>query len=677
MSSKVLSSALVFLFFSFLDSPPIIAQKSKEDSLLQIVRENKNDKSVFSAFAELGELTSKANAQKGVYYFRRALALPFHMEYSREFVKTYNSLGELYHILGKYDSSFIVCYQALQVEQKFNYESEMALTYQEIGKNYLRLSKMDSARMYFQQGLAISIRVGDKRTEAGIYLNLGNVFIDETNYSEALNQFIKAEKIYEGLASEDNGLIKALGNIGNVEFIIGNYDKALDYTQRSLQLSKDPENDLNAAYCHRLNGRIFRKKKDTLRAQSEYREALEIYIKRGDQRNEGETRQSIGNIHFDLHEFKKAIVEYEKAIQIGHRISNPSLLAYAFSGMGFTLYELKEFNKAISYFDSSTVSARSIKNFYLVMDAYQIISDIHKEQTHYKEALAFHQLYSTLKDSLTEEETKQGTKELEAKYQNAKKQNQIELLQKDQLLKDISLRQNRTVQSTMVVAFLLLAIIAFLVYNRHRLVEQAKRHTEIQQMRNEISRDLHDDMGSTLSSIHIISELALEEYPQEPSTKYFKHIAEHSAKMMEGMSDMVWSINPNNDSVQNMVTKMKEFSAEILEPKNISYRFQGEETLHSPLNVKKRKNIFLIFKESINNAAKYSEGTFVDVNLSEEANNLLLTINDNGKGFDTTKVQSGNGLGNIRARANEINASLELESILGKGTTLKMKIPLT
>jgi two-component system, NarL family, sensor histidine kinase UhpB len=678
MSSRVLFSVFNLLIFSFWGSPEAEAQTIKEDSLLQVISENKNDKSSFKAFTELGELTSKANIQKAVSYYRKALALPFHMEYSREFVQAYISLGELYHILGRYDSSFIVCRQALLVAQKFNYESEMAQAYQEIGKNFLRLSQMDSARTYFQQGLAISNRVGDKRTEAGIYLNLGNVLIDETNYSEALNQFIKAEKIYEGLEPDKNGLIKVLSNIGNVEFIIGNYDKALEYTERSLQLSNNLESNLDAAYCHRLNGRIFRKKKDTLKAQGEYREALGIYIKRGDQRNEGETRQSIGNIYFDLHEFKNAIVEYEKSIQIGHHISNPSILAFAFSGMGFTWYELKEFNKAIAYFDSSIVSARKIKNFYLVMDAYQIISGIHKEQAHYKEALTFHHLYSALKDSLIEKENRQGTKELEAKYQNEKKQTQIELLQKNQLLKDISLRQNRTVQSTMVIAFLLLAIIAFLVYNRSRLVEQAKRHTEIQQMRNEISRDLHDDMGSTLSSIHIISQLALKENQGDPSSKYFQHIADHSAKMMEGMSDMVWSINPNNDSVQNMVTKMKEFSAEILEPKNISYQFQGEETLHSTvLDVKKRKNIFLIFKESINNAAKYSEGTIVHINLSEEASHLLLSIHDNGKGFDIAKVQSGNGLGNLRARANEINATLELESILGKGTTLKLRIPLT
>jgi signal transduction histidine kinase len=185
-------------------------------------------------------------------------------------------------------------------------------------------------------------------------------------------------------------------------------------------------------------------------------------------------------------------------------------------------------------------------------------------------------------------------------------------------------------------------------------------------------------MGSTLSSIHIISQLALKENHDEPSGKYFQRISENSAKMMESMSDMVWSINPDNDSLQKMLIKMKEFSAEMLEPKNMSYQFQGEETLNGTvLDVAKRKNIFLIFKESINNAAKYSEGSSVDIHFAQVANELLLTIRDNGKGFDYMKVQNGNGLKNMRARALEIKGQLNLEAIEGQGTTLKLKLPLT
>jgi signal transduction histidine kinase len=181
----------------------------------------------------------------------------------------------------------------------------------------------------------------------------------------------------------------------------------------------------------------------------------------------------------------------------------------------------------------------------------------------------------------------------------------------------------------------MLVAIGLLVFNRNRAIQQARRQAEIERVRNQIARDLHDDMGSTLSSINLISQVALTEDSGGVQTKYFKRIAEQSAKMMESMSDMVWSINPHNDTLQKTVVKMKEFSAEILEPKNIGYKFEIDEALNSIfLDVASRKNLFLIFKESINNAAKYSGSSFINIFITQESGELLLTIKDNGKGFD-------------------------------------------
>jgi two-component system, NarL family, sensor histidine kinase UhpB len=125
-----------------------------------------------------------------------------------------------------------------------------------------------------------------------------------------------------------------------------------------------------------------------------------------------------------------------------------------------------------------------------------------------------------------------------------------------------------------------------------------------------------------------------------------------------------------------MVIKMKEFLTEILESKNINYRFSGAETMRSlVLSPAKRKNLFLIFKEAINNSAKYSEASFVNITLAQQDGQLHLTITDNGKGFDLVNVKKGNGLHNINERAKEVNALVELYSN-NSGTTLKLLTPL-
>ncbi len=671
-------SICCFLLIGSLFSNPLFAQKSQEDSLKKIIHQNKNDNSTFRAYKKLGALNEKKNSREAVKYFLHAVSFPFHLEYAKEFVETYNSLGELYHTMSLYDSSNLMCRQALGLAQKFNLEKEIGFAYQRIGLNFMRATQSDSAKFYFNLALPIFIKAKDYSHEGGIYINLGNIFLDEGNYSEALNQYIKGAKVFEGQAHDTVRLASAWVNIGNVESAIGQYDKALDYAKRSLLLFQKYGSPANSAYCHRLIGRILRKQTLPEKALAQYREALTIYEQLSDQRNLSETFQSVGNIYYDINKYTEALGEYEKSLAIARAIADDRLMAFNYSAIGETWFKLKKLNTAIAYLDSGMKQSRKIKNRDLTADAYGILSAIYAQQNRYKEAFVTHQSYSELKDSISNDENRHSFEELEHKYQNAKKQSQIDLLQKDQQLKNIFLQQSRTLQTAMVIAFGLLIAIGFLVINRNRLIHQAKRQMEIERMRNQIARDLHDDIGSTLSSINIVSQLAIKENQTELGIKYFQRIADQSAKMMESMDDMVWSINPENDSLQKMVTKMKEFSEEILEPKNIHYQFEGEETFNGTvLDVAKRKNIFLIFKETVNNAAKYSEGTNVAITITQKANELHLTVHDNGKGFDFMKVKNGNGLGNLKERAREINATLELSSTVGQGTTMKMKLPLT
>lgn len=196
------------------------------------------------------------------------------------------------------------------------------------------------------------------------------------------------------------------------------------------------------------------------------------------------------------------------------------------------------------------------------------------------------------------------------------------------------------------------------------------------QIRSKVARDLHDDMGSTLSSIKIMSNIALEKNEPATALHYLKTIRQNATAMQESMSDMVWAINPENDSVEQVIIRMKEFCAEILEPLNIQYAFYEEgDFSYIKLDLNTRKDFYLIFKEALNNAAKYSTCTAVLIHLRYTNGGISLSIEDNGKGFDTTATSSGNGLRNMNYRARSIAASLVIESKAGKGTSVKVEIP--
>jgi signal transduction histidine kinase len=194
-------------------------------------------------------------------------------------------------------------------------------------------------------------------------------------------------------------------------------------------------------------------------------------------------------------------------------------------------------------------------------------------------------------------------------------------------------------------------------------------------IRSKIARDLHDDMGSTLSSINIISKMALENAKGEEISDHLEKIKENSGNMLDSMSDIVWAINPGNDTLDKVILRMKEFAGDILDPLNIRYEFmQDGDFKHVKLDLNKRKDFYLVFKEAINNVAKYSQCKRVDVLLFKDHAAIEMQIIDDGAGFDTGTVKYGNGLNNMHERALQMHGLLQVSSTKGEGTTIKLRI---
>jgi two-component system sensor histidine kinase UhpB len=149
--------------------------------------------------------------------------------------------------------------------------------------------------------------------------------------------------------------------------------------------------------------------------------------------------------------------------------------------------------------------------------------------------------------------------------------------------------------------------------------------------------------------------------------------------MIDAMSDIVWSISPRNDLMEDMLVRMKQYVAEMMEPKNISYDFITDEKLSRiKFNPGKRKDVYLIFKESINNAVKHAQCRNVTIELKYSDGSLKMKIADDGMGFETNGITiPGNGLSNLKERAKNLKAAFDIQTSQGKGTTISVKIPLT
>jgi signal transduction histidine kinase len=222
-----------------------------------------------------------------------------------------------------------------------------------------------------------------------------------------------------------------------------------------------------------------------------------------------------------------------------------------------------------------------------------------------------------------------------------------------------------------------LFVIALVFYALHKL--RVNKLLAVEKLRNRVARDLHDDMGSTLSTINILSAMAKSKLNSDhvKTSEYIGKISENSQRMMEAMDDIVWSIKPMNDNMQRIAARMREFATSVLEAKDIEVNFIIEEKVYDiKLDMEARRDFFLIFKEAINNAAKYSKATHVNINLTTAGNMLILEVKDDGKGFDVKNAVNGNGMGNMQKRAGSLKAKLNIQSQPeGGGTTIKLSVP--
>jgi signal transduction histidine kinase/ligand-binding sensor domain-containing protein len=227
---------------------------------------------------------------------------------------------------------------------------------------------------------------------------------------------------------------------------------------------------------------------------------------------------------------------------------------------------------------------------------------------------------------------------------------------------------------------LAVAAIGGLIYAAYSY--RLKRLLEIERVRTRIATDLHDDIGSNLSLIAMVSEIAKQQATEDNRqvADSLALVSRTSRQSVDAMSDIVWAVNPRRDHLHDLTERMRRFASDSFAAKDIDFEFRHpEEKQNTRLGTEIRKQVYLIFKESINNIAKHSECTEAEIDLQLTQGSLQLCIRDNGRGFDPNHAGNGyggNGLRSMRERAKSLGGSIEVESEAHKGATIKLKIPL-
>lgn len=230
--------------------------------------------------------------------------------------------------------------------------------------------------------------------------------------------------------------------------------------------------------------------------------------------------------------------------------------------------------------------------------------------------------------------------------------------------------------------FYLAAILKKWHFQENQLsIEKLQSQLAVEKMRNRISSELHDDFGSTLSGINMYSYMIndlLRARKYEQAEQSVNIIQKSADAMTHHLSDLVWTINPGQDTLQKLIEKLEEYARDMGAIKNMEIKISiPEKIANINLPVENRRNIYLFCKEAINNAVKYSDATLLKLTVKKEDGKLEFSVSDNGKGFDAMMVRRGNGLENMQKRADEIGAKLMLQSKENEGASISLQCKIT
>lgn len=520
----------------------------------------------------------------------------------------------------------------------------------------------DSGLYYGRQALSLAEKL---KFDVGIFWSI--VAIDKSlytlgNYSLELDYAFKAYPLGKKL-NQTSTIGWANGTLGDCYFNLGDYNSALKYYREVIKTAEEKSLiDLSSIYSATVP--VFVK-------LHLYDSAL-IYAKKGyelfkinpllnnENSDDGKyskcfTYRFLGEAYVGKNDYSSALYYFHLSLLYTEMLDLQLNKIDLYNDIA-AAFKSKEILDSATWY-SKAVIAENITQKYPagLLKAASTLSDIYDLQHQPDSTLKYLRMAYNLNDSLFNHEKIIAFKNILFKEQE--KQNEV---------KAATLEVQNRYRMYFVVVLVIISVIIAGIIIRNRRIRQ------LQTIRNSIADDLHDDIGSTLSSISIMNELAKERSPE--ALPLLTSIGESTSAIQENMSDIVWTINPKNDQFENVLQRMQLFASEILDAKSIQLEFDTDTSLNSTkLTMKQRKNLYLFFKEAINNAAKHSGAKKIIINIIKKENNIEMNISDDGSGFNTSAIFGGNGMNSLKKRADELNAVYDITSITNEGTTVQLK----
>jgi signal transduction histidine kinase len=427
------------------------------------------------------------------------------------------------------------------------------------------------------------------------------------------------------------------------------FEDALVYYQKAMDAAHEIEDDYKYLMALNATGEIYLKLGKNKEANNAIQSARKKATVAHDRINLIAAQRHLAELAYRQGEFDRALFAFKAFFDNGNNSDGwnvqdygnyAACIAKATDGalLESGLKPGERFTLRLQYLEKFLELAECQDNKREEVSAVNALAEYYEEINELATAIEFRKKYILLHEELISEQNMKNMAQLRMKYETDKKEQEMMLLKKE---------------------------------NEQALLNERLR----------ISRDLHDDMGSTLGSISIYSEVAKNRSSKnENAEEAIAKIGNASRELIDKMNDIIWSINPKNESFEQLKNRMQIFAATMLTPHEIAYGFYISKSVKTiSLIAEERKNIYLIYKEAICNIVKYAACSQVKIKMFFKDARLVLSILDNGKGFDTNKfyrgeLLGGNGIENMKVRAKSIKADFNISSVKSKGTRVEISL---
>lgn len=551
--------------------------------------------------------------------------------------------------------------------------------------NGFGLQNFDEALKYETEALELARKNGDSVAVGQLKRNIGEAYYFKGNYDVAARYFYESIALLEKanarqiLAHSYNALAKLYRKTRDLQRSLENYDKAM-------AIFRSINDSAGISMIYNESGVVFEYGGQYDKAIERYSASLNIDRRRGDQKGICYALSNLAGAYMLQKKFAQAESFLLQALHIRKELKDSFALALSYSDLGSVFTSAGKYEKAKASLDSSNRIADKMGYRELMRNNYQVLSQVAEEQGNYQLALDYFQKRTALQDSIFGIEKTKQIEELNTRYETEKKERMIEEQQG-------KLARQKIIIGAAIALVILGGLLGYTQYRRYQWKQEAKMRAAVLKQQEEatkavleaeeaerqrIAKDLHDSVGQMMSAAKMNlsayeSNVAFRTEEEKQSFEKIIALVDDSCREVRTVSH---NMMPNALLKNSLASAIREF-IDKLDHKKLQVHLYTE-GLDDRLDANVETVLYRVIQECVNNVIRHADANTLDISIIRENGEITATIEDNGKGFDTSDRGKFDGIGlkNIRTRIEYLKGTVDFDSSPGRGTLVALHVPL-